>query len=151
MMSAENSVSEDSNVEYSTVVIQETLEKFLDTANVDKVYGRTIRSGDTIIIPTAEVLCGLGFGIGSGRGGAWGKPADPETGDHGQNAGGVGAGGGGGGRVLSRPVAVIVAGPEGVRVEPVYDRTKVILAALTAAGFVFGMMRRLRSAKFSEA
>jgi uncharacterized spore protein YtfJ len=55
-----------------------------------------------------------------------------------------GAGGGvGGGRTLSRPVAVIIASPEGVRVEPIADRTKVIMAAITAAGFVASMLFRM--------
>ena len=45
--------------------------------------------------------------------------------------------------MLSRPVAVIIAAPEGVRVEPVVDATKIGLAALTAAGFMFGMWMRM--------
>jgi len=45
--------------------------------------------------------------------------------------------------VFSRPVAVIIAAPEGVRVEPVVDVTKIGLAALTAAGFMFGMWMRM--------
>jgi uncharacterized spore protein YtfJ len=44
---------------------------------------------------------------------------------------------------LSRPVAVVVVSPEGVRVEPVADRTKVIMAAITAVGFVAGMFLRM--------
>jgi hypothetical protein len=45
--------------------------------------------------------------------------------------------------VFSRPVAVIIASPEGVRVEPVVDVTKIALAALTAAGFMVGMLLRM--------
>jgi len=56
---------------------------------------------------------------------------------------GGGGGGGGGGQTLSRPVAVIIASPDGVRVEPVADRTKVLMAAITAAGFVAGMFFRM--------
>jgi hypothetical protein len=40
-------------------------------------------------------------------------------------------------------VAVIVASPSGVQVQPVIDVTKVALAALTAAGFMVGMMLRM--------
>jgi hypothetical protein len=40
-------------------------------------------------------------------------------------------------------VAVIVASPEGVRVQEVVDPTKIALAALTAAGFMIGMMARM--------
>jgi uncharacterized spore protein YtfJ len=139
-----------SEAELATTVIQSTMDKFLDTANVDKVYGRPIRSGDTIIIPTAEVVCGLGFGVGSGRGGAFGNPDDEDEDAGPQSAGGVGSGGGGGGRVLSRPVAVVIASPEGVRVEPIFDRTKVLMAALTAMGFMWGMLGRMRRQKFEE-
>ena len=45
--------------------------------------------------------------------------------------------------MLSRPVAVVVASPEGVRVEPVIDLTKLALAGLTAVGFMVGMMFRM--------
>jgi uncharacterized spore protein YtfJ len=56
---------------------------------------------------------------------------------------GGGGGGGGGGRVFSRPVAVVVASPEGVRVEPVLDVTKIALAALTAGGFMLATLARM--------
>jgi uncharacterized spore protein YtfJ len=56
---------------------------------------------------------------------------------------GGGSGGGGGGRVLSRPVAIIVSSPEGVYIEPVIDVTKIALAALTAAGFMVGMVTKM--------
>jgi uncharacterized spore protein YtfJ len=101
---------------------------------VEKVYGKPIENGDTLIVPTAEILCGMGFGVGSGSG----NQMDEEAANRGE-----GGGGGGGGRVLSRPVAVIIASPEGVRVEPVIDPTKIALAALTAAGFMLSMLFRM--------
>jgi len=91
-----------------------------------------------MIIPTAEVLCAFGFGIGSGSGST--SDENPE-----KPSQGSGSGGGGGGRILSRPVAVVVASPEGVRVEPVVDITKIALAGLTAIGFMVGMMFRMSS------
>lgn len=115
---------------------QETFELFLETANVDRVYGEPVSHGDTLIIPSAEVLVGLGFGVGYGYGRG-------ETEESGSSPTGGGGGGGGGGRVLSRPVAVVIASPEGVRVQEVVDPTKIALAALTAAGFMFGMMLRM--------
>jgi uncharacterized spore protein YtfJ len=115
-------------------VIQDTMDKFMDSASVYAVYSEPIRNGDTLVIPAAEVLSVMGFGMGSGSG------PSPEGEERGQ---GEGSGGGGGGRVLSRPVAVIIASPEGVRVEPVVDVTKVALAALTAAGFMVGMLLRM--------
>ena len=137
-MSNESLPTSEEEIETSDAieVVQETLDKFLDSANVYAVYGEPIIQGDTQIIPTAEILSGLGFGVGYGMG------RSNEADDKSQGSGG---GGGGGGRVLSRPVAVIVASPEGVRVEPVVDVTKVALAALTAFGFMFGMAARMRS------
>jgi uncharacterized spore protein YtfJ len=116
-------------------MFQDTMEEFLAAADVRVVYGEPIQHEDTMIIPTAEVLCGLGFGVGSGSGTSPDNPEKPAQGE--------GSGGGGGGRILSRPVAVIVASPEGVRVEPVVDITKIALAALTAMGFMVGMMFRM--------
>lgn len=117
---------------------QETMEEFLAAADVRVVYGEPIQHDDTTIIPTAEVLCGIGFGVGSGSG--TDTEHDPEKPSVGQ-----GSGGGGGGRILSRPVAVVVASPEGVRVEPVFDITKIALAGLTALGFMVGMVFRMSS------
>jgi uncharacterized spore protein YtfJ len=119
-------------------VFQDTMEEFLAAADVRVVYGEPIEHDDTVIIPTAEVLCGLGFGVGRGSGtSADQSPDKPSMGS--------GSGGGGGGRILSRPVAVVVASPEGVRVEPVIDITKIALAGLTAVGFMVGMMFRMSS------
>ena len=119
-------------------VIQNTMEEFLATSDVRVVYGEPIQHDDTMIIPTAEVLCVLAFGIGSGSGtNADQNPEKPSQGS--------GSGGGGWGRALSRPVAVVVASPEGVRVDPVVDLTKIALAGLTALGFMVGMMFRMSS------
>lgn len=117
---------------------RETIEEFLAAADVRVVYGEPIQHEDTVIIPTAEVLSLLGFGTGSGSGtDASQNPEHP--------SGGKGSGGGGGGRVLARPVAVVIASPEGVRVEPVFDITKIALAGITAVGFMVGMLFRMSS------
>ena len=125
--------------------INSTMESFLETASVDRVYGAPIEVGNTVIIPTAENLVIMGFGGGAGYGMAdFENKKDEEASPPGEGTGeGGGGGGGGGGRTLSRPVAVIIASPEGVRVEPVADRTKVIMAAITAAGFVAGMFLKM--------
>jgi uncharacterized spore protein YtfJ len=130
-------MKENPPVEAGLEMYQDTMEEFLAAADVRVVYGEPILHDDTMIIPTAEVLCGLGFGVGSGSGTSMDNQEKP--------AQGSGSGGGGGGRILSRPVAVIVASPEGVRVEPVVDITKIGLAALTAFGFMVGMMFRMNS------
>ncbi len=130
-------MKENPPVEAGLEMYQSTMEEFLAAADVRVVYGEPILHDDTMIIPTAEVLCGLGFGVGSGSGTSTDNPDKP--------AQGSGSGGGGGGRILSRPVAVVVASPEGVRVEPVVDITKIALAGLTALGFMVGMMFRMSS------
>lgn len=122
-------------------LIESTMDKFLDTAGVEAVYAAPIKHADSMIIPAAEVLCVMGFGAGSGSGVGTSSEEGQESGY------GTGGGGGGGGRTLSRPVAVIVASPDGVRVEPVIDPTKIALAALTAGGFMMGMMMRMLRGK----
>jgi len=123
--------------------VNSTMESFLETASVERVYGAPIEVGTTKIIPAAENLVIMGFGAGAGYGSADFESTEEKS-PPGEGTGeGGGGGGGGGGRTLSRPVAVIIATPEGVRVEPVADRTKVIMAAITAAGFVAGMFLRM--------
>ncbi|MGD9092017.1 MAG: spore germination protein GerW family protein [Anaerolineales bacterium] len=126
------------NSDVAIDTVQETMAKFLDAAHVDVVYGEPIEHGDTLIIPTAEVLSATGFGVGYGSG-----PITDEEGEIKNGGYGGGGGGGGGGRVLSRPVAVVVASPEGVQVQEVVDVTKIALAALTAAGFMIGMLMKM--------
>jgi uncharacterized spore protein YtfJ len=123
----------------SLVITQETMERFLETADISAVYGEAFHHEDKAIIPTAEILCGMGFGVGSGGGSG---PANPD-GKDGSNGAGTGGGGGGGGRVLSRPVAVIVVSPSGVEVKPIVDVTKIAMAGLTAFGFVATMIYRM--------
>lgn len=112
--------------------VQTTMDKFLTAANVDAVYGSPVHQGENIVIPAAEVLSVAGFGLGGGVGQG---PNDRERSG--------GSGGGGGGRVLARPVAVIIMSPTGVRVEPVMDVTKIVLAVFTTFGFMAAMFNRM--------
>jgi uncharacterized spore protein YtfJ len=112
-------------------VVQGSLDKFLAAANVNAVYSKPIRQGDTMVITASENLGTMAFGVGEGTGG------DEKT-------RGGGSGGGGGGRVFSRPVAVIVCTPTGVSIQPVMDRTKIWLAALTAVGFMLTTLGKMR-------
>ncbi|HEY43959.1 MAG TPA: hypothetical protein G4O11_08270 [Anaerolineae bacterium] len=114
--------------------------KLLETSGVSVVYGRPIKQDDVTIIPAAEVIAGIGFGSGFGYG-------PLREGEEGSTVTGGAEGGGGGGKVFSRPVAVVVASPDGVRVEPVQDRTKVLLAAITAGGFMAAALLRMISPK----
>lgn len=139
---SEGTTSFDPNQAINT--IQTTLEHFLSAADVEAVYGSPISQGENMVIPTAEVLSLVGFGAGSG-GGSQGGTENTNTGS--------GGGGGGGGRVLARPVAAIILSPEGVRVEPIVDVTKIALAVFTTFGFmaaVLTRMRRMKPPKFDE-
>jgi uncharacterized spore protein YtfJ len=119
----------------SIATVDKMLDRFFETARVEAVYGSPVQNGDTMVIPSAEVFSGMGFGVGTG--GALGK----DTADQGIAGGG---GGGGGGSVIARPVAAIVITPNSVRIEPIVDVTKIALAALTAVGFMIGMMARMK-------
>ena len=112
-------------------IAQETMETFLDTADVSKVYGEPLKHEDSIIIPAAEVLAVAGFGAGYGSGG----PEDTS---------GEGGGAGGGGKTFSRPVAVVIADKNGVRVEPVVDPTKIAMTFFTTLGFMFATIARMK-------
>jgi len=111
-------------------VAQETMEAFIETADVSRVYGEPIVHEETLIIPAAEVVAVAGFGAGYGSGGP-------------QESGGEGGGAGGGGKTFSRPVAVVIADNNGVRVEPVVDPTKIAMTFLTALGFMVATVARM--------
>ena len=115
----------------SVDTLQATLDKFMDTANVNAVFAKPVRQGETTIINCSEVLAVLGFGVGEGGGG------DEKNSGH-------GSGGGGGGRIFARPVAAIIATPDGVTIRPIMDPTKIGIAFLTTLGFMFAMMGRMR-------
>ena len=114
-------------------MIRHNFDRFIDVASVENVYGKPVQKDDALIIPTAEIMSGMGFGTGFGE--------NPQgNGGKGSQTGG---GGGGGGRVVSRPVATIIADQNGVRVEPVIDKTKITIAGLMAGGLLGFMLLRL--------
>lgn len=125
--------------------VENTMERLFAGANVKNVYGRPVQQGDTTIIPAAEVFVAGGFATSYGKG----IRAKLRSEDR-KPMGGLdsGSGGGGGGITQARPVAVVIASPEGVRVEPVIDLTKIGLAAITAWGFMmaqrFRMLRKMK-------
>lgn len=84
--------------------------------SADRVFAAPVHIGERVVIPAARIEFSGGFGFGFESG----EAADRET------------GGSSGGRRAGRPVAVIEAGPNGVRVKPVVDYTRVALALLAA-------------------
>lgn len=105
------------------------------------VYSEPVQVGDQTVITASEVVAGGGFGFGRGLGAAPDRDHEAET----DGAAGGGGGGGAGGS-SARPVAVILIGPDGVKVKPVVDVTKIALAALTAWGVMIPMLIRMARA-----
>ncbi len=122
----------------SLEMAEDVIGKLLGTSGAAVVYGRPIKQGDVILIPAAEVIAGVGFGS------VFGSRQTSEDDDRSKPLG-SGEGAGGAGRTFSRPVAVVIISPEGVRIEPVRDRTKVLLAAITAGGFMAATLLRMIS------
>ena len=119
------------------------LAELVCVASADKVYSEPVVDGDRTIITAAEVQTGMGFGYGVSTGTRlawWGR------GRHDRGEGEAGGGGGGGGQATARPVAVVTIAPDGVHVQPVLDRTKIVLTALTALGAISLSLLRLRRA-----
>jgi uncharacterized spore protein YtfJ len=109
--------------------VEQVLNRLVSNATVDSVFGRPIERDGATIIPCSEIM--VGFGMGNGNG-----PVD-ERGNL------TGQGGGAGGGSQGRPIAVIVMTKEGVRVEPVLDLTKVVLASFTTGAFMLFWFGRL--------
>jgi len=116
----------------------ELLTDLVSVASAAKVYSEPVVAGDRTIITAAEIHTGMGFGYGLATGtrrlASWGRDGGPR------------GGGGGGGQATGRPVAVVTIDPDGVHVQPVLDRTKIVLTALTALGAIGLTLIRLRRA-----
>ena len=120
----------DENVQVAPIdATEQALSKLVITASADAVFGEPVVNGDTTVIPCSEVVIGMGMGSGGG-------PVD-------ENGNPTGSGSGGGGGARGRPVAAIVITQEGVRVEPIFDITKIVLASLTTGTFILLWIGRL--------
>jgi uncharacterized spore protein YtfJ len=93
-------------------------------ASAARVYADPVQIGDRVVITAAAFESAGGFGYGA---------ATEGDGD---------GGGGGGGYGNGRPVAVIEAGPDGVRVRPVIDLTRIGVTLVAAALTVWRATRR---------
>jgi uncharacterized spore protein YtfJ len=127
----------------ATGSVEQVLSRLVSNAGVESVFGQPIERDGATIIPCSEIM--VGFGMGSGTG-----PLD-ERGNP------MGGGSGGGGGSQGRPIAVIVMTKEGVRVEPVLDLTKIVLASFTTGAFMllwfgrlFGMGRKNKGPSFFQ-
>ncbi len=126
---------------------KEVVEKLFAVTQPGAVYSEPVMDGDYTVITTSEVSVGMGFGYGVG-GDSAPEPAQGQTESADEPGADEGASGLGsrGGVSMERPVAVISIGPEGVRVEPVRDVTKMGLALLTTAGAMLMMLGKMRKA-----
>jgi len=104
-------------------------ERIFAAAQSRAVWGDPVHAEGYTVIPASEVMAGGGFGYGFGIGRSPGVSSRVASQD-GDNEG-SGGGSGGGGGALGRPVATIIIGPDGVRVRPVVDVTRIALAAVT--------------------
>jgi uncharacterized spore protein YtfJ len=114
------------------------MEKVVAAAQPNVVFSAPVERGEHTVITASEVFSGGGFGFGSGSAPAGNESASPGGGEAG------GSGGGGGGGSNARPVAAIVIGPEGVKVRPIVDVTKIALAAITAWGAMAVALSRMQ-------
>ena len=108
------------------------IHRLFDVYAPGAVFGPGVRAGEHTVITAAEVHVGMGVGYGSG------------SGSEGDTGGGTGGGGGGGGASAGRPVAAILISPQGVRVEPIVDATKIALAFFTMLGAIFMTWRAMQ-------
>jgi uncharacterized spore protein YtfJ len=115
--------------------LNDSLRRMFDGVRSEAVFGSPIERQGATLIPCSEVVMGFGMGGGSGFGPVTIGQAERATRPtDGATSGGSGMGGGGGAH--GRPVAVVVISSGDVRVFPILDMTKFMLAALTTAGFI---------------
>jgi uncharacterized spore protein YtfJ len=123
----------------------EFIQKIFGAAQPGTVFSAPVVSGNYTIVTASEVMAAGGFGFGYGSGSVPGEAGPAATSQDGTGRGG---GGGGGGGSSGRPVAAIVIGPDGVKIEPVVDVTKIGLAAIGAwLSIALLLARRARASK----
>jgi uncharacterized spore protein YtfJ len=84
------------------------VERIWAAAQPGAVYSAPVTVGDYTIITASEVFAAGGYGVDDGKGS------------------------GGGGVSRGRPVATIIVGPDGVKIQPVVDATRVALGVMAA-------------------
>ena len=119
-------------------------DRFISTARAESCFGQPVQVGDKTIIPAAEVVSVVGFGVGYGD--------MEDEGNSKKDAPGNGGGGGVGGMIRSRAVAVVVVTPDSVTIEPVIDATQVAMAGIAATAFVgYWLVRMMKATEASQA
>ena len=109
-------------------MIQAALGQIKAMLDTKSVVGDPVTVGEYTIIPLISI--GFGFGVGTGTG-------KSEEFIKGEGVGGASAGGGG-----LKPVAVIVIGPEGAKVESLKGAAASLLESLAANVTNIGQKRK---------
>jgi uncharacterized spore protein YtfJ len=122
----------------------ELMAKLFTVTQPEVVFSPPVTAHEQTVITASEVTAGFGFGFGSGGGTAPNNNAEEDS--PAANFGG-GGGGGGGGTALARPVAAVIITPQGVRVEPIVDVTKISIAFFTAFGAIVSMLYKMTRQK----
>jgi uncharacterized spore protein YtfJ len=122
----------------------ELMAKLFTVTQPEVVFSPPVTAHEQTVITASEVTAGFGFGFGSGGGIAPNNKAEEDAPV--ANFGG-GGGGGGGGTALARPVAAVIITPQGVRVEPIVDVTKISIAFFTAFGAIVSMLYKMTRQK----
>ena len=117
----------------TTMDVQEALNRLVDSAAADRVFGEPIHHEGVVVLPVAKIGGGAGGGGGSG-------PAD-----EGQEA----AGNGGGLGIVAKPLGVFVLSGGTVTWRPAVDVNRIVLGGqiafvLAAAAVAWALTRRRR-------
>lgn len=135
--------SQTSDVMKQQAASMNAIEKIFSAAQSKAVYGEPVKAGEYTIITACEVFAAGGIGYGGGI-----APSNPQASSEQENTTAdmsQGGGGGGGGVSVGRPIACIVVGPDGVKVQPIVDVAKIAVAGITtwkAVATLFGKMRK---------
>lgn len=107
------------------------MEKLVDVGQAETVFSQPVESGEYKVLTASSVSVAMGFGYSRGGGESISEKAESENEEASSPSIWKTMGGGGGGASAARPVAAIELGPNGVRVEPIVDITKIGLAFIT--------------------
>jgi uncharacterized spore protein YtfJ len=105
---------------------EKVIEKLYAAAQPGAVFSAPVVNGEYTVITASEIGAAGGFGFGMGT-----APRQSNADESGEDNAGGGGGGGGGGSA-GRPVAAIVIGPDGVKIRPIVDATKLAIAVIGA-------------------
>jgi uncharacterized spore protein YtfJ len=98
----------------------------ISNVGAERIFRDPVHVGDRVVITAAALDIAGGMGVGNGI----------------DNQGNGGGGGGAGGRTEGRPVAAIDIGPEGVRIHPIIDFTRVGVTLLVGGFAVWRALRK---------